>query len=193
MFLLLHPRIWSISSPLILFSCRTCPGRYIAEKTLFLSIATTLTVFDIMAVSGHMPKYEFDDGFIRYVSPKYVIVAGPPENESVQSAQTLQVQYCASFIRNEISYSGFTPWQLTLFDSFVLDLIWCYVCHHSPVPWLWVFLILIGSLVSGPGQPLRICTCFDRVPVINASWAEFISLLYHLVISTCEEPNRLGN
>jgi len=50
-----------------IFSCRTCPGRYLAEETLFISMVTTLSAFDIMGVNGQMPKYEFDDGFIRYV------------------------------------------------------------------------------------------------------------------------------
>lgn len=45
---------------------RSCPGRYLAEKTLFISIAAVVALFDIIpAESSPYPKYEYDDGFIR--------------------------------------------------------------------------------------------------------------------------------
>jgi len=51
------------------FGRRACPGRYLAEETMFLTITTTLSVFDITAISGHTPKYEYDGGSISHPKP----------------------------------------------------------------------------------------------------------------------------
>jgi len=45
---------------------RACPGRYLAQQTLFISIVSVLSVFDIEPVDGLRAKYEFVGGFIRY-------------------------------------------------------------------------------------------------------------------------------
>lgn len=92
---------------LIFFIARTCPGRYFAEETLFLSIATTLSVFDITAVQGYMPKYEYDDGFIRYVTSKRRWWHS--EVRALQSPQALQMQHHPSFITSRMPNSFDTP------------------------------------------------------------------------------------
>ena len=45
---------------------RACPGRYLVQHTLFISIVSVLSVFDIEPVDGLQAKYEFVGGFIRY-------------------------------------------------------------------------------------------------------------------------------
>ena len=52
--------------------CRICPGKDLADPSLFLSVAMTLAVFDINKAKDANgtdiePLYEYTPGLIRYV------------------------------------------------------------------------------------------------------------------------------
>ncbi|KAK7034768.1 hypothetical protein VNI00_012175 [Paramarasmius palmivorus] len=47
------------------FGRRVCPGRYLAEKSLYIAVTATLSAFEISEIEGSPPFYSFDDGFIR--------------------------------------------------------------------------------------------------------------------------------
>jgi cytochrome P450 len=49
------------------FGRRVCPGRELAEVTLFLCVATTLAAFDILRGPGPLPVHENMQGTIRSV------------------------------------------------------------------------------------------------------------------------------
>ncbi|RDB24293.1 hypothetical protein Hypma_008795 [Hypsizygus marmoreus] len=66
------------------FGRRICPGKFLAEKTLYTSISTTLSMFHIAAISSNPPKYEFDDGFISHPKPfKCSITPRSSEHENL--------------------------------------------------------------------------------------------------------------
>lgn len=46
---------------------RLCPGRHLAEKSLFILLSTIFWTFDIQAPENGKPKVEFAGGLIRYV------------------------------------------------------------------------------------------------------------------------------
>ncbi|KAF7297433.1 OrdA protein [Mycena indigotica] len=62
------------------FSRRICPGRELAEISLFSSIAAILATFDIERASGPLPKHENTQGTISHPKP-FDCVATPFENE----------------------------------------------------------------------------------------------------------------
>ena len=46
-------------------SDRSCPGKYFANRVLFLNIACTLAVFNIEAPAGEKLEARFEDGLLR--------------------------------------------------------------------------------------------------------------------------------
>lgn len=53
-------------------ACRICPGRYFAMRTIFLNVATILTVFDIRVPLDEKlePRYD-EEHLLRYAPPTF--------------------------------------------------------------------------------------------------------------------------
>ncbi|OAG01121.1 cytochrome P450 [Paraphaeosphaeria sporulosa] len=48
---------------------RICPGRYVADNALFITIAQTLAVFDILPTSDKLPEVRFEPGVVSHPLP----------------------------------------------------------------------------------------------------------------------------
>jgi hypothetical protein len=48
---------------------RVCPGRYVAENALFVTIAQVLAVFSISKIDGEEPRVAFEPGVISHPVP----------------------------------------------------------------------------------------------------------------------------
>jgi hypothetical protein len=46
-----------------------CPGRYVADNALFITIAQALAVFSIEKIEGEEPRVEFEPGVISHPVP----------------------------------------------------------------------------------------------------------------------------
>lgn len=69
-------------------------------------------MFDITSFNGHPPKYEFDDGFIRYVNENLRKTVN--ESNHIQSPKTIPMQHYSSFDRGGELSSGLEPDLLTV-------------------------------------------------------------------------------
>lgn len=66
------------------FGRRICPGRHLADNTLYLSIAQSLAVFNITKVTGEEVRPEFQPGVISHPVPwKCRISPRSPEHEAL--------------------------------------------------------------------------------------------------------------
>ncbi|KAH6507448.1 hypothetical protein HBI56_151160 [Parastagonospora nodorum] len=58
------PRIYTFG-----FGRRVCPGRYVADNALFITIAQVLSVFNISTVEGEEPAVKFEPGVVSHPVP----------------------------------------------------------------------------------------------------------------------------
>jgi len=65
---------------------RICPGRQFALQTLFLNIACTLAIFDILAPTGEKLEGNYSEGFVRH-PPTFKCVIKPRSAASVKLAR----------------------------------------------------------------------------------------------------------
>ncbi|KAH9846145.1 cytochrome P450, partial [Lenzites betulinus] len=58
------PALWAFG-----FARRVCPGRYLAENSVFILIATIMTMFDISLPEGQELSPTFTKGLVSYPEP----------------------------------------------------------------------------------------------------------------------------
>jgi cytochrome P450 len=51
---------------------RICPGRHIVDTTMFIFVASLLSVFRIEKVKGDKSEYKYTSGPLRYISHSFV-------------------------------------------------------------------------------------------------------------------------
>lgn len=51
------------------FGRRVCPGRYVADNALFITIAQSLAVFDVRPIPGQLPEVKFETGIVSHPVP----------------------------------------------------------------------------------------------------------------------------
>lgn len=73
------------------FGRRACPGRELAETSIFLFVAMTLATFDITRGAGSLPLHENSQGTIRYAELFTRVSNRNDEPTAMQSRETVRL------------------------------------------------------------------------------------------------------
>ncbi|KAF2178916.1 cytochrome P450 [Zopfia rhizophila CBS 207.26] len=71
------------------FGRRICPGRYVADNALFITIAQTLAVFDVKPTAEGKPEIKFEAGIISHPVPYKTSITprSPAHKELIEKAE----------------------------------------------------------------------------------------------------------